>query len=213
MWSPEFFVGIAADLVVGVIGAFLGVLAIYAVAKPRLEFGRKFGVSVRPDSSRRFRVKVRSTNRHLQVTSLTVISHFSIARFGRGTSIPVPLSRSEWFGVRSSRNSKAWAATPRLRLENIAWRDHLPNDMAPPTQDDLSTIFDELDAKLFVTVIASSAVFGVTTVERRSYTRDNFEIELERYTEGAPEITTDPKTIQDDGLADVTPPPPAHPAD
>ena len=158
------------DVALGLVTTFAGIFLVYATARPRVEFDSKLRVSRRRSGQDRYRAGIRVKNRLLPVTHLEVRAHFRVRFEQRETMIPVPLSRSEWFDLRQPPGVRDWNAVPRLVLDEIDWDRHLPPERSRAvSRVKVEDIMRELDAKLFVTVLATSAVFGVSKVFRTSY--------------------------------------------
>ncbi|MBH0053619.1 hypothetical protein I6E74_05460 [Salinibacterium sp. SWN139] len=159
------------DIPLGLATTFIGIYLVYLSARPRVEFNNVIGASHRRHENRRYRIILRVNNRLLPVTYLQVRAALNVASPGRQTAVPIPLSRDTWFGVRRPKKSSLWNATPRLLLDEIDWCRHLPPRLSPPKYGkNLEVIMRDLNADLIVTVLATSAVFGVSKVYRHVYT-------------------------------------------
>lgn len=163
-------VGTLYDIGVGLVTTFLGIFVVYVFARPRILFSERVIVSRRQSGKDRYRIRFKTLNRFLPVVHLQVKAWVSIPTPGRATSVPVPLSREEWFEVRSPRSVKKWTAVPRLLLDEIAWRRHLPPEISTPgTGQSIEDYLRDRDARIIVTVLATSAVFSVSCAHRQSY--------------------------------------------
>jgi hypothetical protein len=158
------------DVALGLITTFLGIFLVYVTARPRVEFNPLLRVSRRRSGEDRYRIGIRVKNRFLPVTHLEVRAHFLVKFDKRETMIPIPLSRSEWFDLRQPAGVLDWNAVPRLVLDEVDWARHLPPERRrPSSRKKVEDIMQELDATLSVTVLATSAVFGVSKVFNTSY--------------------------------------------
>lgn len=158
------------DVGVGVGTTFLGILLVYVLTRPNVMFGDCIQVSRRRDGRDRFRVLVNNGSYLFPIVELRVMARLVVYVGVRGTAIPVPLSRDSYFDVRRSRASSAWFVEARLRMSDVDWNRYLPPDYRRPSRPrDLAVVLDELEARLVVTTVAVSSIFGTTRVQSRSY--------------------------------------------
>ncbi|MBD8661495.1 hypothetical protein IFT72_15000 [Frigoribacterium sp. CFBP 8754] len=153
------------DVVVGIGTTVLGILIVYAIARPRVEFAQSVQLERRPGFDR-YGLLIRGTG---IVRIMTMRAEVFLQVPGRRhTSVPIPLSRDTWTNVR--RNRRRWRAAPRLLLNEVDWARHLPGRVLPPgSMGQLETVMENMNAKLFVRITATSNIFSVTTVRTRRY--------------------------------------------
>lgn len=165
--------GILIDAILSLPLTVAGIFFTYLMARPRIKFDHLVRRSRRPYGDDRFRIRLKAKNHYLRVSHLQVEAALRIKRNGRHTSIPVPLSRSEWFSVREPRDKDKWNFAPRLLLDEVEWARHLPPGMGPPMESgDLPSVMREIDAKLTVYVLATSSIFGIVKAFRLDYSAD-----------------------------------------
>lgn len=165
----EYLLDKILDVGLGIVTTFLGIVVIYGIARPSIELGAAVGAS-RQGRATRYRVTVRSRGT-LPLASMRIIAGINVKYEKRTTTVPVPLSRSEWTGLR--RRKKGWHAVPRLLLSEVQWKRHLPPSVRVPRRlrSSLPELLEFLDGELVITVISTSEAFGVTTTKRRRYSR------------------------------------------
>lgn len=160
--DEDWMLNIAVDVGVGIFSTFCAVLLVYAIARPRFAFDPNMRVTRRATGDR-YGVRIRNSG---VIPILTLRAEaFLILRGGRGTSVPIPLSRDTWTNIR---RAQSWRPAPRLLMEEINWKRHLPHRSAPRGSR-LEDVMIELDAKLFVRVTAVSSIFSVAVVRHHAY--------------------------------------------
>jgi len=165
----EYLADKAIDVGIGVLATLVGIVLIYVVARPRVIFGDAIRVSRRRDGRDRFRVLINVAGRRLRVVELRITARILVSNGIRQTSIPVPLSRDLYLDVRRPKRG-GWHVATRLILDDVDWRRFLPPELPRPARPrDLTAVLEQLDATLAVTVIATSAMFGVVSVQQRYY--------------------------------------------
>lgn len=164
-----------ADLGIGVVATLLGILVVYIIARPNIEFADHVFASENPSGSMRYGIHVRPRNRYLRLTEMRVSAHLLMGPEGRQTSVPVPLSRDTWLDVKRSKDATRWAAAPQLFLGEVQWKRHLTRNVPPLRPHRLESVMSEKNARLIVVVVSVSAVFGVTTVSQHTYSVDSVE--------------------------------------
>lgn len=174
----------ALDVVVGLVSTLVAIGVTYLLARPRVEIRDHVRRGIRADGSTRYGLGVRNRG-PLHLTHMHVVAIISIRGQGRWTSVPLPLSRAEWWGVaprprvgprtwsHPRGEPRGWDAVPRLLLHEVDWSRHLPPGItAPGVETSLPDLLRELDAKLTVTVVTTTTVFGVARITRRSFSGD-----------------------------------------
>lgn len=152
-----------ADVAVGLVTTVVGILVVYALARPRVRLGKRVSYSVGADGSRRFRLFLSAAG-WLPALNVKVVARL-ILRGTRSVSIPVPLSNDEYLLLRPRSNR-----VPRLLLSEIAWERYASSRVTLPSHPlDLEETLRELDAYLHVDLVASSGIFNVTSVRQCSY--------------------------------------------
>jgi hypothetical protein len=178
--SPEnwnWWVERLIDVPFGIATTFLGILLVYLVARPRVKFDSAMQVtqgSRTEKSPSRYGVRLKGDG-WIPILELKVTVFLQVKGPVRMTSIPVPLSRDTWVNVRRNREPDKWRASPRLLIDQIDWKGHLPSRLSrPKTGTSLQTILKDLNATLFVRVTASSVVFAVSSVSTKTYESDEW---------------------------------------
>ena len=141
---------IAIDSGVGVLSTFCAALLVYAVARPRFAFDPNLQVTRRAKNDR-YGFRIRNSGM-IRILSLRTEA-FLIVSGGRGTSIPIPLSRDTWTNIR---RSESWRPAPRLLMNEIAWKRHLPYGSTPKSKR-LEDVMTELNAMLYIRETAVSS--------------------------------------------------------
>lgn len=162
---------VGSDLIIGVVATLIGILVVYAVARPRIEFSDNVYASRNPNGTFRYGIRVRPRNRLLILSELRITAHLLMGPEGRRTSVPVPLSRDTWRDLRRARNRNAWPASPQLFLKEIEWKRYLTRNKPPQRARRLESILHEKNADLVITVVAVSTIFAVTSVTTHHYTQ------------------------------------------
>lgn len=159
-----------ADMAIGVFATFLGVLVLYRVARVPVKFDDRIQVSSRNgrlEHHLRFAPWRRWVRSEIKVTA-----RLRVAVRGRASWIPIPLSTTVYSDARrraASSPRQLWC-TPRLLVEEIDWKRHMPRQMRTPRdRKDLESILRSLNARLVVTVETESHIFGVKHVSVHRY--------------------------------------------
>ena len=171
------------DVGIGLLSTFLGILLVYLLAKPRIEFDeiinrtRAYSALKSPRRSVLFRSKtpknvrygVRLRNKgRIRIQTMSVEAWLNIPNSIRHTSIPVPLSRTVWTNFAQTKG--LWRASPKFLLRHIDWSRNLPEHLSPPRRDaSLEEIMRLYNATLFVRATATSTLFAVTVIRSRKY--------------------------------------------
>ncbi|GAA1661623.1 hypothetical protein [Microbacterium lacus] len=171
----SFVVDKGADLAVGLVATVFGIITVFLIARPRIEFADSIVLSTNPDGSLRYGVRVRPRSRLLELTDLRLSAYVKFGTPGKTTSVPVPLSRDHWSKVRRLGDEQRWTASPQLFLREVHWRRHLTRTAPPRRSAALMDILSERNGRLVIEVTAVSAIFSVTTVSRKEYTASDFD--------------------------------------
>ena len=161
---------IGVDVAVGIVSTVIGVIITYWIARPWIQLDPVIRSYSDTRGRTYFRVRARSLG-FIRLTHVNVVVAVSVRGPHRTSGVPVPLSKAEWLG--ESRRAKTWSFTPRLLLDEVHWKRHLPSGIEPPpTPSDLPGALSAVGGRVFVTVIATSAVFAVSAVRKRYYDID-----------------------------------------
>lgn len=163
------------DLLLAVLTAVVGALAIYGIFRPRLKFGDGIRREVKPWRPERVHeVVYRNAG---PFTAYDVEVQVWIRAKARPDDdtwqiIPVPLTTPSRPILHRSRRKEIWTL-PELNLEAVDWNRNFPPERRPNDPLDLRAVLEFLDATLFVTIAATTGFGGIRRVRRKTYLAQN----------------------------------------